>query len=169
MKKLGISLLVLALVLSFVSANAATFGVRTNLNALTTVAAGTAGNLGTSVVIGLDKIDLLVAYGNSTTGASGANTSTAMGLGAIYWFANKGEVKVGVGIGYNSTNSGASGANSTSAIQLSIEGQAEVAKGLALGVQLPLYQTYTTGASGASTASSLLVNAANVYAQVTLF
>lgn len=168
MKKLGISLLVLALVLSFVSANAATFGVRSNLTG-TIATFGSAANANTAVVVGLDKIDLLVAYGTSTTGASGANTSTALGLGAIYWFANKGEVKVGVGINYNSTNTGASGANSTSALQLAIDGQAEIAKGLALGVQLPVYQTYTTGASGAPTNSNMLVNGANVYAQVTLF
>ena len=163
MKKFAISLLVLALAFG-VAANAAV-GLRANIT----------GSNVPLFVVGLNNIDILLAYGQNTPSAANGSTinnGNQFLIGATYFFAKLGDGKVGVNASYSSStlSSVAPAAANTAVTMLSLalEGKAEVSKGLYLGISAPLYTT-TSAAAGNSSASTLLWNTSSVYAQIDLF
>ena len=159
MKKLGISLLVLALVLSFVSANAGV-GARIGVTAAAVP----------TLVIGMNQIDILVGYGQSSPTVVGAATKadgSIITLGATYWI-NK---NLGANLTYASTTTAVSpapAAAATTVLSLGLEAKAELVKGVSLIGSLPLY-TSTSAATGSTGPSTLLLNTASVAAQFDLF
>jgi len=162
MKKLGISLLVLALVLSFVSANA---GVGARV--------GVTGAAQPALVIGFNNIDLLVSYGqnNGTTVATSGqtvNNGNTLAIGATYWI-NK---NLGVNGTYSSTTPatiGATAGTAAATLSLAVEGKAEIVKGLSLIGTLPLYTSKDNGSGNQASTTLLLNNNATVSAQFDLF
>jgi len=166
MKKLGISLLVLALVLSFVSANAA-IGVRSSIT----------GAAPTSLVIGLNNIDLLVHYKSIGNAAANTQADTDMGVGATFYFAKLGEVKVGGNLSYfNNGNAGVASGTSvggTATLSLGLDVQAPIANGLSVGVLANVFQsnnnTPNGGGTGTSSSDLGVFAAASVYVQATAF
>ena len=146
MKKFAISLLVLALAFG-VAANAA-IGVRSDL----------AGNA--TGVLGLNNIDVLFGY-TSLAGSTGNINGGKLVIGATYYFAKLGEVKVGVNGTYGQTTvrsaypTGSSNTSST-AISLGLDVNAELAKGLSVGVLANVFNSNTpaTGTATAGTAAT---------------
>ena len=137
MKKFAISLLVLALAFG-VAANAA-IGARVAI-ANTSATGAVANNF---LVVGLKNIDILFHYSSQDKDLAGTEGKSALAIGGTYYFAKLGEVNVGVHGLYSSTTGPAKTTvtETANSIRLGLDLNAEVAKGLSLGVTGYVYET----------------------------